>query len=251
MNSEKYQRFSNLSYDDFRELAKDQNLSRYEKIGFPNEYREGKEDLIFNDIKQKLPRLSDVNQVVLDVGPGCSDLPFMLIEQCRKSSHRLLLADSDEMLSQIPDQPFTTKYAGIYPGSIYDFDQLRDTVDVIIIYSVLHYIYAEGNIYSFLDKSLSLLSPGGQMLIGDIPNLSKRKRFFCSEAGKNFHKAFTKAEADPLIEFNKIEEGQIDDSVAIGLVTRARMQGFDAYILPQNPSLPMANRREDILIVRP
>jgi hypothetical protein len=32
---------------------------------------------------------------------------------------------------------------------------------------------------------------------------------------------------------------------------RARNQGFDAYIRAQAPDLPMANRREDILVIRP
>jgi hypothetical protein len=32
---------------------------------------------------------------------------------------------------------------------------------------------------------------------------------------------------------------------------RARNQGFEAYLLPQGDGLPMANRREDILITKP
>jgi hypothetical protein len=55
----------------------------------------------------------------------------------------------------------------------------------------------------------------------------------------------------PSLEFNRIEENTIDDSVMMALTMRARLSGFDAYILPQAVDLPMANRREDILIVRP
>ena len=44
---------------------------------------------------------------------------------------------------------------------------------------------------------------------------------------------------------------KIDDSILVSLLLRARGQGFDAYLLPQRPTLPMANRREDLLIVRP
>jgi len=251
MSQDQYQRFSNLTYDDFRELAKDSSLSRYEKIGFPDSYRDGKERAIFEDIKRKLPWLSEKNKVVLDVGPGCSDLPLMLIEQSEKLSQKILLADSDEMLELLPNRSFIKKYPGIYPKSITDFDQLKGKVDVIIVYSVLHYIYVDGNLNSFFDKSLSLLSSGGQMLIGDIPNISKRKRFFCSDTGKKFHHDFTKSENDPIVEFNKIEDGQIDDSIVMGLINRARLQGFDAYIMPQQADLPMANRREDVLIIRP
>ena len=89
------------------------------------------------------------------------------------------------------------------------------------------------------------------MLIGDIPNVSKRKRFFASDTGIKFHQAFMNTDDLPIVRFNQIEHDQIDDAVVMALLQRARAQGFDAYILPQGPSLPMSNRREDILIIRP
>jgi hypothetical protein len=60
-----------------------------------------------------------------------------------------------------------------------------------------------------------------------------------------------KTDEAPVVEFNKVEFDQIDDAVVMSLIQRARAQGFDAYVVPQAPALPMANRREDILIVRP
>ena len=89
------------------------------------------------------------------------------------------------------------------------------------------------------------------MLIGDIPNISKRKRFFASETGVRFHREFMKTTELPSVTFNQIEHDQIDDAVIFAMLQRARAQGFDAYVMPQNPILPMANRREDILITRP
>src|SRR4051812_1008682 len=94
MESENYKRFASLTFNDFRRMAEDESLSIYEKIGFPNSYREGKEELIFNDIEAKLPSLSGRDKIVLDIGPGCSRLPLMLIERCRAQSHTLLLVDS-------------------------------------------------------------------------------------------------------------------------------------------------------------
>jgi hypothetical protein len=35
------------------------------------------------------------------------------------------------------------------------------------------------------------------------------------------------------------------------IAQRARLQDFNAYIVPQDPKLPMTNRPEDILICRP
>jgi len=45
--------------------------------------------------------------------------------------------------------------------------------------------------------------------------------------------------------------GKIDDAVLADLIARAQACGCDAYLLPQGAGLPMANRRDDLLIVRP
>ncbi len=246
-----YKRFSNLLFDDFRRMAKDASLSRYEKIGFPNSYREGKEHLIFEDIIAKLSLLSAKNKVVLDVGPGCAELPTMLIDLCRRNEHTLILVDSEEMLSHLPEEPFIKKITCYYPYCQGLFEKYLGKIDVILVYSVLHYIFIESNVWDFLDSSLKLMSDGAEMLIGDIPNISKRKRFFSSSKGIKFHQDFTGTEETPEVVFNTIEHHRIDDSVVLSLVNRARNQGFDAYLLPQRKDLPMANRREDILITKP
>lgn len=241
-----------LTFDDFKNLARDNSLSPYEKIGFPISYREGKEELIFVDIVNKLTNLKLENQVVVDIGSGCSGPAFMMIEFCRHHKHHLLLVDSEEMLSHLPNEPFVTKIAGRYPDQCNELlAEYGGRVNAIICYSVLHYIYVESNVFEFIDYSLDLLAEGGQMLIGDIPNISKRRRFFSSPAGIQFHKDFTRRDELPGVEFNRPTHGKIDDSVLIGLVTRARNSGSDAYLLPQPPDLPMANRREDLFIQKP
>lgn len=247
----KENKFSDISFEDFRQLAKDVGLSKYERIGFPDNYREGHESNIFSDVVSKLSNLQEDNQLVLDIGPGCSDLPMMLIEHCGSRGHQLHMIDSSEMLDLLPEFPFVTKTAGLFPNCSESTDALLGKVDVILCYSVLHYILIDTAFFRFLDVSLSLLAPGGQMLIGDIPNVSKRKRFFASEQGVRFHQDFMETNEKPRVEFNIIEHDQIDDAVVFSLLQRARAQGFDAYVLPQESNLPLANRREDILIVRP
>jgi cyclopropane fatty-acyl-phospholipid synthase-like methyltransferase len=248
MGRHAHQRFADITFDDFRRMARDDRLSQYEKIGFPNEYREGAEAAIFQDIAVKLDLGRDSNLAVLDIGPGCSELPQMISALCAEKGHRLVLVDSEEMLSQLPDEPHATKLVGHYP----DVAGLQDEgFDAVLAYSVLHYVFAEGNVWSFLDHSLQLLAPGGMMLIGDIPNVSKRRRFFSSAAGIAHHKAFTGQDAPPQVDWNVVEPGRIDDAVVLGLLTRARAAGFDAHVVPQPDGLPMANRREDILIRRP
>jgi len=243
--------FTNIGFEDFRRFAQDKTLSKFERIGFPDDYRKGHEENIFADIQTKLTFLATQGKIVIDIGPGCSDLPMMLIEQCRDKGHELHLIDSAEMLALLPEAPFIKKISALYPNCPETISALNGKVDVILCYSVLHYILVDVAFFRFLDTSLSLLAPGGQMLIGDIPNISKRKRFFASETGARFHQEFMKTKERPSVEFNKIEHDQIDDAVVFALLQRARTQGFDAYVVPQNPILPMANRREDILIIRP
>lgn len=243
--------FVDIGFEDFRKFASDASMSKYEKIGFPDSYREGREEAIFADITGKLRNLSGSSGKVLDIGPGCSDLPGMLIDLCERQSHHLTLIDSQEMLDLLPSAKGIEKLAAMYPDCPDFIEANRGRFDVILCYSVLHYIIVDVSFFRFIDLSLSLLAPGGQMLLGDIPNISKRKRFFASETGTRFHQAFMNTTEKPQVAFNTIEHDQIDDAVVMAIIQRARLQGFDAYVLPQDPSLPMANRREDILISRP
>jgi hypothetical protein len=156
------------------------------------------------------------------------------------------------MLDNLPDQPFATKVAGHFPDECRAMaDEYKERVDAVIVYSVLHYVVPGYDLYGFFDALLSLLAPGGMLLIADIPNVSKRRRFLASENGVRFHKANMKTTEPPNVEFNTLEPNSIDDGMVLGLMIRARGAGYDAYVLPQSPDLPMANRREDLLIVRP
>lgn len=243
--------FDGIGFDDFKRFARDENLSRYERIGFPDDYRKGFEEHIFSDILSKLSVLHRFDKLVLDIGPGCTDLPQMLIQHCLNYRQHLHLVDSSEMLALLPDHDMITKTPALFPCCPELLDFLYGKVDAIICYSVLHYILIDVAFFRFLDLSLSLLAPGGQMLIGDIPNISMRKRFFASENGINYHQSFMNTSEKPKVSFNKIEHDQIDDAIIFSLLQRARAQGFHAYVLPQSSHLPMSNRREDILIINP
>jgi hypothetical protein len=247
-----YGRFKELTFDGFRDLARDAGLSCYQQIGFPDAYRRGHEGVIFEDVCGKLPGLNASGKVVLDVGPGCSELPRMLIDLCRSRRHQLILCDSAEMLAHLPDGPGVLKVPGRYPqeaGPV--FADYAGRVDAVLCYSVLHHVFLEQPLFDFLDRTLDLLAHGGACLLGDLPNVSKRKRFFSSEAGVRCHQAFTGRPELPAVAFNRPEPGKLDDSVVLAILARCRAAGFDAYVLPQGPALPLATRREDILIQRP
>jgi hypothetical protein len=246
-----HKKLATLGFEDFRALASDPALNQYEKIGAQESLRREQEAGIFADILSRLPALSERGRRVLEIGPGCSDLPRMLIEACVANDSHLALVDSAEMLALLPDAPGVEKVAARFPECPEFCSANAGGFDVVLIYSVFHYVFMEANAWKFVDQALALLAPGGRLLLGDLPNVSKRKRFFASEAGVRFHRAYMNTEEAPTVEFNRIEPDAIDDAVVLAILMRARAQGFDAYLLPQAPTLPMANRREDILICRP
>ena len=245
-------RFQNLDYDAFCALAGDPSLSRHEKVGFPDSYRQGKEEAIFRDVVAKMGSLQRHGARVVEIGPGCSQLPLMLAGRCADLGGELMWVDSAEMLALLPDAPHVRKVPGRFPQALQPrMHELAGAVDAIVAYSVVQYVFAEGNVFQFFDACLGLLAHGGELLIGDVPNQTMRKRFFASPLGAATHQRHTGRDDLPEVQFNRLEPGQMDDSVVLALLARARAQGFHAWALPQAVDLPMANRREDILIRRP
>ena len=245
---ENERKFGFLTFESFKKLAKDEKLSNYEKIGFPDEYRKGYGNIIFRDITSKLRHLNEKGGTVVDIGCGCSELALMMIELCERNNSELVLIDSDEMLSLLPNRSFIKKFPCRFPECPSIFGKYSADVDCILIYSVIQVVFLEASIFDFIDNACKLLKDGGEMLIGDIPNVSKRKRFFSAKAGIEFHRKFTESAELPKVDFMRIEDTKIDDGTIFGLLQRYRNFGFDTYLLPQMKELPMANRREDILI---
>jgi hypothetical protein len=156
------------------------------------------------------------------------------------------------MLALLGDGPGVRKCAGMFPTNC---EAVRAAAgrpaDVVLCYSVLHYAFVDGNLFDFVDRIVELLAPAGRALIGDIPNASKRRRFFASERGQAFHSQFTGSSEPYAVRFNEPSVGKIDDAVLAGLIQRVQAAGADAYLTPQSADLPMANRRDDLLIMRP
>jgi 2-polyprenyl-3-methyl-5-hydroxy-6-metoxy-1,4-benzoquinol methylase len=244
-------RFSKLTYDDFKRLATDESLSPYQRIGFPDAYRAGYEPAIVQDIIAKVPPLNEKGGVVIDIGCGCTDVPRLLAEHCQRQGHELVFIDSEEMLNLVPGGTHVKKVAGKFPAMPALLDEYRGRATAVVTYSVLHYVFEGEDLFGFLDAACSLLAPGGHLLVGDVPNVSKRRRFFAAETGAAFHKAFMETEEPPVVEPFALEPARIDDGVVFGILLRYRSAGFDAYVVPQSRTLPMQNRREDLLIVRP
>ena len=240
---------SSLSFDDYKKLASDNSLESYEKVGFQAMHRRDTEVEISPDIISKLPLLRQRNKTVLDIGCGCSRPVLDLIHHCRHYDQRLILVDSEEMLVNLPDEAHVTKRPHLFPTDADFLQEWHNKADVVISYSVLHAIYEHQSFLMFMDQAVSLLRSGGQMLIGDIANVSKRKRFLSSAEGVAFHRCWSGEDRDPVVIWNEMYEG-IDDSVVFHLMQRYRAMGMETYLLPQPEGLPMNRTREDLLVFK-
>lgn len=249
--SREYAKHDFLTYEDFRKLAADERMSKYEKVGFPDEYRKDYEANIFNDIVCKLPALQAEGKRILNIGCGCSDNALHIISHCEARKHALHMLDSAEMLACLPESRSMTKIPGRFPQNLEFVRQAGvGEFDAIIMYSVLHNAMIDANPFSFIDEAVSLLAPGGGLLIGDLPNISKRNRFFASETGVAYHQKFMQTTDRPTVDPYRVSLNRIDDGMVFGLMIRYRNFGFETYLLPEASDIHFCNRREDMLIVR-
>jgi 2-polyprenyl-3-methyl-5-hydroxy-6-metoxy-1,4-benzoquinol methylase len=247
-----FARFAGLTYERFRELARDSTLSASERVGFPDAMREGYEDAILADLLAKLPALGRPGAKVLDIGIGAGALAGRVVRHCAETGLALYAVDSPEVLAHIDSPRCLVKIAGRFPDCLGDVTAAnRDGYDAIIVYSVLQHVLLEGSPHDFLDAALGLLRQQAHLLLGDLPNVSMLKRFLASEAGIAYHKTYMKTDRPPDLDWNVLERGRLDDATITGLLSRARAAGFNAWLLPQPATLPFHQRREDLLIQRP
>jgi 2-polyprenyl-3-methyl-5-hydroxy-6-metoxy-1,4-benzoquinol methylase len=241
-----------FGFDRFRDLASDPSLSEAERMDATGGRRDGYDDAMWSALLAILTPLEREGARVLDIGPGCGELARRMIALCERKRHDLVLVDHEEMLAHLPQSDAVTRIGGRFPDAfVARYPDPEPQFDVILAYSVLQYVIYDANPFQFLDAGLARLKPGGVFLIGDVPNFSKLRRFLASEAGLRHHHAYMKTDEPPDLPPFAILKDRIDDGVVLGLVTRARLAGFDAYIVPQAPGLPFADWREDILVRRP
>lgn len=247
-----FERFADLDFEKYRRMAEDESLSAHERSGFPDALREGAEQAILADIEAKLPVLREREALtVVDIGCGANPLADAIIQRCRQRRHRLTLVDSAEVLAHHRDEPAVHLVPGRFPDATRLLTDLAGSCNAVIAYSVLQCAFTDGSVHGFVDSALTLLAPGGRLLLGDLPNASMRRRFLHSEAGRAFHRGYTGRDDEPAVRWPALPTGEIDDGVLLGLIARARASGFHAWLVPQAEGLPMANRREDLVCERP
>ena len=106
------------------------------------------------------------------------------------------------------------------------------------------------SVYNFVDEAVNYLKPGGQLLVGDIHILNKCKIFFVIKTGIVSHKAFVNSDEQPQFVFFEFPTCAFDDSIILSDMFNLCINGFEAYTIPLVRDLPMASRKEDMLIVK-
>lgn len=220
-------RVERITFDQFKEMAKDKTLSSHEKIGFPDSYRESYAEAIFDDIISKLPDIDKSQKKIADIGCGCDTLAHLMINRCEKNGNALYMLDSAEMLNLLSDDKGINKVAGKFPNESAEFiDAERNSFNAILVYSVMHHVCLEDNLFTFIDRAVELLAPGGRLLLGDLPNRTKRKRFFLSPQGIKTHREYTgDPNAQPPVNLFEIESEKLDDAIIFAILQRYRGGG--------------------------
>jgi hypothetical protein len=232
-------------------MATDPGLSPHERSGFPDCYREGAEAAILADIESKLTVLSETGATVVDLGCGAGPIAGELRERCAARGHELILVDSPEVLAHHTEGSGVSLVPGRFPDTPLLLERHGGRCDAVLVYSVIQYAFVEASAFAFVDTALTLLRPGGRLLVGDVPNFSMRRRFLASAAGRAHHREYAGRDEDPPVTWPASPGAEIDDAVTLALLARARDAGYHAWVVPQAAGLPMANRREDLLFERP
>jgi 2-polyprenyl-3-methyl-5-hydroxy-6-metoxy-1,4-benzoquinol methylase len=217
----------------------------------------GKEADIANFILSTL-RFTQHNSF-LDIGCGYGYVTDALLTQGKKNSINTTLIDIPEVLDKIKrEQLFASNtqfIEGNFPNNLQH--PLSEKFDHILIYSVLHCV---NNPELMIEKAVKLLTAGGRLLIGDIPNITKKGRFLASNAGRSFDANYKNIpledtplyeNSDDFIEKNKEKlNTMLTDEFASKIFNKYRRLGYNVYLIEQPNSLPFSKSREDILIVR-
>jgi len=133
--------------------------------------------------------------------------------------------------------------------------------DRIVAYSVMQCNPDFDSAFAFVRAAAALLAPEGRLIIADIPSTDRRSRFRASARGQAFEAAWmaTRDSSEVSREESEAFEtistagmlGHLDDAQIMHMASGLRADGYDVWILPQNPDLPFGNTREDLIVVKP
>jgi len=237
----------NIDY--FNQLVKKGNNGRFLQF---NVYKK-----IFADISKKIK--FSFQDEILDLGGGCGELTGFMAKQ----SNHVILADGAEKTLDYAKQKLK-KFNNI-SYQIADITNLPlpfndGQFDKIICYSVVHYANDLKNFENLIADLIRITKWEGTIFIGDIPladkykhNLEERKKYPIKNFLLNRKYYIKKGIINLIHRFYKLDVKQVKGTNYNRKVLREILNNFKniKYIfLAQAKSLPLANSREDLLIIK-
>ena len=200
------------------------------------------EQFILGDVIEKLSL--DAQDIVLDIGCGGGVITLPLSCICK----HVYGIDNDSAVSRLCENYIPSNIT-LISGNWFEMDIVSKIqgkeINKVVIYSVLHCLQNMDDVYSFIDKALSVLPENGKVLLGDIPNRDKKERFLSSEYGKQFDKRFreerlSRIDSQKDLAMNEIKKDLdvgatvvFDDKSVQELVEYYHKKRCDVYVLPQ------------------
>jgi ubiquinone/menaquinone biosynthesis C-methylase UbiE len=238
---------SSKSFTNYAQIAETKNIGHTEVAG-RYAFQAAAERRIILDVADKLKLESNDSLLEIGCGPGNLLLPLSFIVE---KSYGI---DNAAALKRMKNRAGNTDMITALPGDFLQMELPDVRYTKILIYSVLHYLSTIDEAERFISRALGLLSPGGRLLIGDLPNSDKRARWSNSESGKEqtatWYAQVSNAGQHPL-SFQPPDERliNINDETVFSIMKKGRALGYESYLLPQKSNLPFGNTREDILFV--
>ena len=201
------------------------------------------------DVAQKLDIRS--TDTVLDVGCGMGLNLFYLAEKVSTVTG----CDHENVIERLREKAKSFDNVSLLGGNFLDIE-FQQKFTKIVIYSVFPSLPNLETVYRFIDKAVASLAYDGLILIGDIANVDKKKRFLNSKRGQVFQRMWDEKKLDTSFseEIVKLQDANekvviMNDKTILDIISYVRKRGFDGYILNQEQNLPFGNTREDVLIV--
>lgn len=207
------------------------------------------EPLIVHDVIQKLRPQPDDRLLEVGCGLGALLTPLSIhVSEATGIDHPSCIRRYTQ--SNVPDN------VKLIPGE-WPATQGKGTFDRILVYSVLHYLPNAEAAREFIYACLSVLNPSGSLMLGDIPNLDRQRRFSASKFGKRFDAEWAERKAtlspehhtrDQIFAETERNPPFLSDDFIVELLADTRRRGMESHVVGQPEGLPMCYSREDVLI---
>tara|TARA_B100000900_G_scaffold411973_1_gene432779 strand:+ start:39934 stop:40653 length:720 start_codon:yes stop_codon:yes gene_type:complete len=234
-----YQNASNKSYIDAIDGKKDSS-----RRGGRLKEHKNSEKKIFSDIKKKLDLKRNDN--LIDIGCGAGPVCDYMVKYAKKNKINLTLNDIPEVIRFLKKRYKKNKNIKYLSGE-FQKQKIKKRFNKVLCYSV---IQCTNNPKVFFNEILNIVSDQSSILIGDIPNTSKKKRFLTSKFGKKFEEKRIKKKINNINKYLKEnkQNNLINDELIKEFLIKSKKKGFNFFILRQDSKLPFSYTREDILV---